>query len=157
MKEIWKDAFGYEGYYQVSNLGRIRTVKRFHYKAIIRKTSLDRYGYETVCLSAKNIQKNVLIHTLVAKTFILNPENKREVNHKNGVRNDNRLSNLEWVTAKENNHHSLRTGLKKCRFSAEDVKKMRDRSNKVSELSKEFNTSANYIYEIRSGRIYQFY
>jgi hypothetical protein len=100
-KEIWKDIEGYEGLYQVSNLGRIKSLnfKRSGKEGILK--SNPEGGYCAVTLSHK--RRGVFyIHRLVATAFIPNPENKPEVNHINHNKRDNRASNLEWVTQSEN-------------------------------------------------------
>ena len=83
---------------------------------IFLKTCIDKDGYTMVVLSKKGIKKNISIHRLLAISFIPNPENKPQVNHINGVKSDNRLDNLEWVTASENIVHAWTIGLSdKCR------------------------------------------
>ncbi|QVU02042.1 HNH endonuclease family protein [Enterococcus phage vB_EfaS_785CS] len=107
MIEIWKDIEGYEGDYQVSNLGR---VKSFKYKSErILKPCVDKDGYRDVRLCKHNKPKHFKIHRLVAEAFIPNPENKPQVNHIDEDKVNNMVSNLEWVTPKENNNHGTRT------------------------------------------------
>lgn len=108
VQEIWKDVIGYEGIYQISNFGN---VKSLNYRDLniesLMKPTLNTHGYLTVCLSNRvNLKKRFQVHRLVAMAFIDNPKNKPEVNHKNGVRKDNIVSNLEWVTRSENTKHA---------------------------------------------------
>jgi len=110
MEEIWKDINGYEGKYQISNLGRVKSLartttyndgrKKFIIERILQPI-LCKIGYYSLGLSLDGVPSVVTIHRLVALTFIPNPENKRAVNHKNGVKTDNRVENLEWVTDSE--------------------------------------------------------
>lgn len=96
MEEIWKDIDGYEGMYQVSSLGRVKTLARYKVKECIRKLVSDKNGYMTVRLTYKKVGKTYKIHRLVATAFISNPEGYNEVNHKNEKKDDNRVENLEW-------------------------------------------------------------
>ena len=107
MEEIWKDIPGYEGLYQASNLGKIRSIYR--YKKILKQ--YKNYGYLHVQLFKNKKQKYSRVHRLVAQTFIPNCENKPYVNHKDGNKQNNCVDNLEWCTAKENTHHALENGL----------------------------------------------
>lgn len=115
--EVWKDIEGYENYYQVSNMGRIKSLDRyltsitgrsyFLKSKLMSFTTTDR-GYLMVALCKGCITKHLRVNILVAKAFILNPENKKEVNHKKGIKKDNRASELEWCTHKENMQHAHR-------------------------------------------------
>lgn len=103
MKEVWKDIKGYENLYQVSNYGNVKSLDRyiknkngkmqFYNEKILRPN--DSKGYLKVTLSKNNRQRTFRIHVLVAKTFISNPENKPEVNHKDGNKHNNHIDNLE--------------------------------------------------------------
>jgi|AntAceMinimDraft_18_1070375.scaffolds.fasta_scaffold92334_2 hypothetical protein len=120
--EEWKDVKGYEGYYEVSNLGRVRSLDRvidlvnpLTGGEIKRKGKLlkqrELFGYMLVNLCVHDRRKNTRVHRMVTEAFLDNPDNKPYVNHKNGIKSDNRLYNLEWVTGSENNIHAFKTGL----------------------------------------------
>lgn len=113
--EIWKDIEGYEGIYQVSTLGRVRSIDRVtkvgniykNYKGRVLTPSKNPAGYKTVSLIKEGHKKTHTIHTLVAKAFIPNPENKEEVDHINTIKEDNTIYNLRWTTRLENINNPL--------------------------------------------------
>lgn len=110
MTEIWKDIEGYEGLYQVSNLGRIKSLHPHSNKAIkpiILKADNVR-GYPIVQLHKAATKDRFLIHKLVALAYIPKAEGKNEVNHKDGNKLNNTVSNLEWVTRRENMKHAYK-------------------------------------------------
>lgn len=104
--EEWRPVKGYEGFYSVSNLGRVRRdkspKKRTHG---ILKTKITRNGYVEVQLSANAVVRSVSVHRLVGFAFLEKPEGKNDINHKNGKRSDNRLDNIEWLSRQENIQH----------------------------------------------------
>jgi len=106
-KEVWKQIKGFPSY-EVSDLGRVKSLK-FGKERILKPVN-RLGGYLSVGICAEKFE-NQLIHRLVLAAFVENPENKPQVNHINGDKSDNRLCNLEWCTAKENNLHAIRTGL----------------------------------------------
>lgn len=103
MEEIWKDVVGYEGLYQVSNLGRIKSLPKYHFnKTIILQPYHNNKGYPVVSLCRNGNTEKKYVHRIVAEAFIPNPENKSEIDHINGDIKDARVSNLRWCTRKEN-------------------------------------------------------
>lgn len=117
-EEIWKDVTGYEGIYQVSNFGKIRSLDRkiknkYGYRMInwkIIKPFSWGSGYLYVNLQKEQSRISKSIHRLVAESFVENKENKPEVNHKDGNKKNNRAENLEWVTSSENEKHAYKNG-----------------------------------------------
>lgn len=106
--EEWSDIAGYEGLYQISNYGEIKS----SYTNKILKPNHENTGYLTVALYKSSKVRRCKIHRIVAETFIANEHKKPVVNHKNGDKTDNRVQNLEWATHKENMQHAFATGLK---------------------------------------------
>lgn len=101
--EVWKDISGYEGFYKVSNLGRVMSLKNA--RVLIEQNNGT--GYMRVALSKNGVTKAIYIHRLVAMAFCENPQNKPCVNHIDYDRRNNAASNLEWCTPKENTSHSI--------------------------------------------------
>ncbi|MEB5899833.1 NUMOD4 domain-containing protein [Staphylococcus arlettae] len=150
MTEQWKQIDGFPDY-MVSDEGRIwsktRIIKRpsgnYLRRGCFMKGIDDTHGYLILGIKNKNhITKKVKIHRLVAKTFLKNPHNKREVNHINGIKTDNRKSNLEWMTSKENKIHAWNIGL----YKKQDRSKLSGENNPTSKFTE------NQVREIR--RIY---
>lgn len=130
MQEIWKSIEGYEGLYEVSNLGEVRNQS----KVLAQRTNM---GYKYITLYKEGKTSSKAIHRLVAIAFIPNTENKPEVNHKDGDKQNNHIDNLEWCTPSENSYHAYATGLKKPR-------KASSQPNENAKLTKE------QIFEIRN-------
>lgn len=171
MKEIWKDIKGYEGLYQVSNLGEIRSldhttiirddkknrVYERRKKGRILKPFSSKRGYLKVTLTKNKKTKDVKIHRIVATTFLDNPLNKRDINHKNGIKTDNRIVNLEWATHQENMQHAFKTGLiskfKKIKIKQYDIHgKFIKEYESISEASRELNIKiAGLSKSLKSG------
>lgn len=105
--EVWKDIPGTNGEYKISNYGKVMTVKTGR----ILAPSIDERGYERVGLFKTDRSRRYKVHRLVAITYIPNPGNKEQVNHKDGNKRNNSVDNLEWVTNEENMHHSRVNGL----------------------------------------------
>lgn len=122
-QEIWRPVVGYEGNYEVSSLGRIRSVERVVYRRsklgkscpLFAKSKLRLFGqnwagYQMVNLSVSGSVRNIAVHRLVAKAFCENPHGNPQVDHKDGNNKNNRSDNLEWVTGLENMRRSFRRG-----------------------------------------------
>ena len=156
--EIWMPINGYEGLYEVSNFGRIKSLR----KNII--LSLNNNGeYSRVNLSKDTKQKNKLVHILVAEAFISNPENKKFINHKKGNKKDNRATELEWMTQVENNKHSYDTGLARVnrgesngssKLTEKDVIKIRELHFKLSsrKIGEIFNVCHSTILDVINNK-----
>lgn len=177
-EEIWKDIVGYEGYYQVSSLGRVKALERVYkqrngltgrdnyrtYPEQMMYVEVDKDGYLKTRLSKDGKQKKFLIHRLVALTFIPNPENKPEVNHKSGVKDDNRVDNLEWMTTSENQQHAHDNKLYQCargensgnaKLTELQVREIhalsKDKAIPVETLALKYSVKSNTIYRILNG------
>ena len=165
--EEWKDIENYEGIYQVSNFGRI---KSFHEDKIrICKPSISNMGYLKVTLCKNGVKKSFAVHILVARAFILNPENKPQVNHKNCDKLNCTVDNLEWVTNGENQSHAWKMGVKKplfgersphAKLTNEEVKQIRemykwhDKEFNQHTIAKMFGVSPATINSIVRGKTY---
>lgn len=141
--ELWKDIKGYEGKYQISNLGRVRNNKS------IIKPQKDNIGYMKVILYKNKTRKTKKIHRLVAEAFLDNINNKPEVNHINGNKEDNKVSNLEWINHKNNCIHAVKKGLIKTK------KVVCIETNKIytsiKEAAKDTNTFDGHITKVCKG------
>lgn len=170
MQEIWKDIKDYEGIYQVSNLGRVKSLKRVtggdrnrRLKEIIFKQHKLKDGYLGVILYKNNIKKNFRVHRLVAEAFIVNPANKSDVNHIDGVKDNNIASNLEWNNRQENITHAkevlnakfgqcYRENDSRIKLVKADVIQIRNSKLKLKELAANFKVSASHVCNIRNGK-----
>lgn len=132
-KEIFKDIEGYEGLYQISNFGNVKSNRNGKYfKEKILKDRFNDRGYKTVYLFKDGKGSNRRTHRLVAEAFICNGFNKPDVNHINGIKSDNNVNNLEWVTKSENSCHAYKSGLMK--------------NNTIVNSKKVIDTQKNIIY-----------
>lgn len=147
--ETWKPVAGYEGFYEVSNQGRVRSLDKlrvgsngwvnctFHVRGRILKPyrTGKGEGYQTVELHKNGKGKNKKVHRLVAEAFLPNPDSLPEVNHIDGDKNNNSVNNLEWASGKDNIQHSYNTGLHP---SGEQVRNAKLTQVQVNEMRKEY-------------------
>lgn len=157
-QEIWKQVKDHPSYY-ISNLGnakRLRVLKNGSTKLINLKL-INRVGYSSIAIvTLKTKNKKVSVHRLVAEAFIPNPENKPTVNHKNGIRNDNNVSNLEWVSYSENTLHAYQIGLSSAKLSNNDIidiKHRRSLSESLLSIAKFYNVSTSHISNITRKKL----
>lgn len=163
--ENWKDVLGYEGSYMVSDLGRIKSLPRYKVRTVrYLKQNVLKGGYCYVEFCLNGVRKKHLVHRIEAIAFIDNPENKPQVNHKNGVKTDNNLGNLEWNTRSENQQHAIDTGLRvipkgeknhSSKLTEEQVVDIRDKiANNYSTgwLARMYEISPSTICDIKARR-----
>lgn len=165
MNEEWRDISGYEGLYQVSNLGRVKSLPeprrndgRFTRKGEIMKLTPRSRKRQNEYLCVGINRRLHAVHRLVASAFIPKVKGKTMVNHKNGNKQDNKVSNLEWSDSGDNNRHAYATGLNKHRIQDFAVRKLTQKQisyvctyldETCDKLAKKFNVSRSCISKIR--------
>lgn len=174
MKEIWKQINGYEGMYEVSNFGKVRTIQRtilrktklgnlrpFIIKSKIKTANFSKNGYMTIALVKENKTYTTYLHRIIADAFVTGKTSDNNVvNHINGNKTDNRVENLEWVSSSENNLHALDNFLKSTRKGVtsefiNEVVKHKSIGLSNSNIAKLMNSTKSIIQGITSGRTYK--
>ena len=153
MQEVWKDIAGYEGYYQVSNLGKVRNIK-FNREL---KACFDSYGYLLVVLSKCGKHRTRTVHRLVAETFIPNEDNLPTVNHKDEDKTNNFVKNLEWCDNKYNCNYGTRNKkiskrVSKCVIQLSSLGKKIKQWNSITEASKHTGCNISSISNCCKGK-----
>lgn len=178
-KEIWRSVLGYEGLYEVSNFGRIKSLDRYIpqrnnsralRKGKILSQSVIKGGYLRVPLAKNKIHEMCLVHRIVAKAFIPNPQNFKEVNHIDGNKQNNCVNNLEWCSRSENVKHAFDIGLARKRkgelshrakFTKSEIEYIRavyiprNKQYGARALSRRFNVARTTIERILRNQTYQ--
>ena len=150
--EVWKDIEGYEGLYQVSTCGNIKSLAKprkngngrcYIQKEKLLKQSFTSTGYKKVELYKDGKRKSFKVHRLVAIAFIPNPDNKPEVNHIDGNKINNNIDNLEWVTSSENTIHAYETGLSPNKKELDEIRiiELYNKGTSKEEISRMFDVS----------------
>lgn len=163
--EIWLPVKDHEALYEISNLGRLKSLLHIDLNGHTRKEKIfsfvSKRWYTLATLCKGSAKTHIMVHRIVATAFHPNPENKPEVNHKNTLKWDNRAINLEWVTVSENSIHACAHGLNPdnsgelngmSKIKKEEAIAIYKSTLSVSELSKIFKVSEKNIYLIRAGK-----
>ena len=172
MTEVWKDIKGYEGLYQISSYGRVKSLISWNGHKYIKKTKIingweqkpnknGKYSRMKISLRKNKGKNDVMVHRLVAEAFIPNPENKPLINHIDGNPLNNHYTNLEWCTQKENVNHAINTGLyirKWDLIKRDELVEMLNAGWNYDEIAEHYDvakgTVFNYIKRLKIKRIY---
>lgn len=164
-KEKWVSIKGYEGLYEISDLGGVKSIYRtgigrhrckriFRGKVLLQPISRDLYHTVALCKDGK--VKRFYTHRLIALNFLNNESNKPQINHINGIKTDNRPENLEWCTGKENAIHANKTGLSKvgtrhylAKLNEEQVRSIRMDKRSQKDIAENYNISIDTVYKVR--------
>jgi hypothetical protein len=166
-KEIWVPIIGHENFYEISNLGRVKSLKRVigreNFGSYTReerflKLVIKKSGYCVFSVMSNGLKEQIFLHRIIAEYFIPNPDDKAEVNHINGIKTDNRIENLEWATRQENAQHAFRTGLMNpqsgvTHYSSKRVINLKtgETFNTARDAAKSAGISTTHFYGMMSG------
>lgn len=169
MIEEWKLIDDFDGRYEISNLGRVKSLRNYCnsgepwiMKQFMGSGASGEYLRIALMRPDGLGQRKLFVHRLVAKAFIPNPDNKPMVNHKNGIKNDNRVVNLEWCTHSENMQHAIKTGRKRglageknyqsrlSELQVIEIRRILERGEKsMYQIAKDFGVSKVTIFDIK--------
>lgn len=152
MEEVWKEIEDLDGFYEVSNFGRIRNKKTLHIKAIVFDGYYCKFGYDYVF---QKIRKRgwYRVHKAVAKAFVPNIENKPTVNHKDGNTKNNYADNLEWATHKEQTEHSVNVLHRNCGENNYNSQYTNEQVKEIRRLYEKENYDIKMLKDIFGGNI----
>lgn len=166
--EEWRPITGFDGGYEVSNLGRVRSLPRRSANGRALKGKIfqdqDNRGYRQVCFRIAGKSRCALVHRMVAQAFIPNPDNLPVINHKNGIKTDNQVKNLEWCTHQENIDHAKELGLQRyhqgeahgmARLTSSEVREILDWQSTEKAAVVKFAISRSQYYRIRRGEAWK--
>lgn len=161
--EKWLPVKNFEGLYEVSSSGRVRSLPKKislpnggfrNHELHILSPEVMAKGYKRAYLTSGSVRRKVLIHVLVAEAFIKNPNGYPQVNHRNGEKGDNHVMNLEWCTEEYNVHHAIESGLSVGLLTdeIEEIKRLSDNGLNAKEIAEELNRSESAVVRVRAGK-----
>jgi hypothetical protein len=163
--EVWKEVKGFEKQYEISNLGNLRSIDREvkhyidgfirKYKGSVKKVRLSTDGYLKCNLKNDGKRFDFRVHRLVAEAFIPNNENKPIINHKNGIKTDNRVDNLEWCTISENVLHATKNRLIKTKLNDSEALEIFNSILSIRKLGEIYSVNASIIWRIKNKIAYK--
>lgn len=163
--EIWKEIKGFENEYEISNLGNLRSKERKvnhyrsgffrFYKSQPKKTRIGNDGYFKCSLKKDGQRFDFRVHRLVAEAFLENKENKKIINHINGIKTDNRVENLEWCTESENTAHAVKNRLIKTKLTDNQVLEIFKSKLSNRKLGKQYGVNGSIIWRIKNKKAYK--
>lgn len=163
-KEIWKPIVGFEQQYEISNKGKIRSIDRYvdHwrggkrlYKGTPKNERLNGKGYYRCNLKNKGSRYDFTVHRLVAMAFIPNPQNYREVNHKDGIKTNNCVENLEWCSSSQNTIHAVKNRLIKCKLTDKQAIEIHDSDMPIRKLGDMYGINSVIAWRIKNEKAYK--
>ena len=162
--EKWKKIKGFENEYEISNKGNLRSIDRYvkhylgglrKYKGTPKKIRLNNNGYYRCNLKKDGKIYDFRVHRLVAIAFIDNKYNKKQVNHVNGIKNDNRVENLEWCTPSENTLHAVKTRLIKTKLTDKEALEVYKSELSIRNIGDIYNISQGVVWRIKNKKAYK--